>query len=175
MGLDDFADKMAGGYSGGNKRKLSVGIALIGNPKIVFLDEPSTGMDPVARRQMWDIISEVTTKDKSCCTVLTTHSMEECEALCTRICIMVAGRLKCIGTGQRLKARFGRSFTMEIVLELPSEADKDELQNAIFGLIKDEMKVMIENETSVKKEKNMQQLLISEDAEQPPEVPQEGP
>lgn len=175
MGLDDFADKMAGGYSGGNKRKLSVGIALIGNPKIVFLDEPSTGMDPVARRQMWDIISEVTTKDKSCCTVLTTHSMEECEALCTRICIMVAGRLKCIGTGQRLKARFGRSFTMEIVLELPSEADKDELQNAIFGLIKDEMKVMIENETSVKKKKNMQQLLISEDAEQPPEVPQEGP
>ena len=47
------------GFSGGNKRKLSVGIALIGNPKIVFLDEPSTGMDPVARRQMWDIISEV--------------------------------------------------------------------------------------------------------------------
>ena len=50
---------MLAGYSGGNKRKLSVGIALIGNPKIVFLDEPSTGMDPLARRQMWDIISEV--------------------------------------------------------------------------------------------------------------------
>ena len=56
--MNDEAVALCPGYSGGNKRKLSVGIALIGNPKIVFLDEPSTGMDPVARRQMWDIISQ---------------------------------------------------------------------------------------------------------------------
>lgn len=135
MGLNEFADKLAGGFSGGNKRKLSVGCALIGNPRIVFLDEPSTGMDPVARRQMWGIIAQVTTRDKSCCTILTTHSMEECEALCTRICIMVAGRLKCIGSGQHLKARFAKSFTMQITLELPTEEEKQKLQQRIFELV----------------------------------------
>merc|ERR1712157_569247 len=74
-------------------------------------------------------------QDKSCCTVLTTHSMEECEALCNRICIMVAGRLKCIGTGQHLKARFGKSYTMEIALELPTEEQKQSLQLAICNSI----------------------------------------
>merc|ERR1739848_976921 len=61
--------------------------------------------------------------------------MEECEALCTRICIMVAGQLKCIGSGQHLKARFGKSFTMEIALELPSEDEKDNIQHKIYDLV----------------------------------------
>lgn len=77
--------KAAGSLSGGNKRKLSVAIALIGEPAIVFLDEPSTGMDPLARRFMWDVISRISTLDGKCSVVLTTHSMEEAEALCTRI------------------------------------------------------------------------------------------
>lgn len=94
-------------YSGGNKRKLSVGIALIGNPSTVFLDEPSTGMDPVSRRFMWDFISE-TMANRA--VILTTHSMEECEALCSRIGILVHGRLRCIGSGQHLKNRFGTGF-----------------------------------------------------------------
>lgn len=97
----------AGTYSGGNKRKLSVGIALIGNPPVVFLDEPSTGMDPVSRRFMWDFISQ-TMLDRA--VILTTHSMEECEALCSRIGILVHGRLKCIGSAQHLKTRFGTGF-----------------------------------------------------------------
>ena len=59
MDLTDFADKAAGSLSGGNKRKLSVAIAMIGSPSIVFLDEPSTGMDPVSRRFMWDVISKI--------------------------------------------------------------------------------------------------------------------
>lgn len=61
MDLMKFKDVCAGTYSGGNKRKLSVAIALIGNPPIVFLDEPSTGMDPKARRYMWSVISKVST------------------------------------------------------------------------------------------------------------------
>jgi len=109
--LQEYADRPAGTYSGGNKRKLSVAIALIGNPKVVFLDEPSTGMDPVSRRFMWDFISE-TMADRS--VILTTHSMEECEALCTRIGILVAGSLKCIGTSQHLKSRFGLGFQLDI-------------------------------------------------------------
>ena len=70
--------------SGGNKRKLSVAIAMIGEPDIIFLDEPSTGMDPVARRFMWQVITNIVTKRDTCSMILTTHSMEECEALCTR-------------------------------------------------------------------------------------------
>lgn len=120
MDLVDFADKQAGTLSGGNKRKLSVAIAMIGHPRVVFLDEPSTGMDPVARRYMWDVISALTTGAGECSVILTTHSMEEAEALCTRIGIMVNGQLRCLGTSQHLKNRFGQGFELEIMTELPS-------------------------------------------------------
>jgi len=64
MGLKKYADKVAGSYSGGNKRKLQVAIALIGNPPVIFLDEPSCGMDPEARRFMWKIIDRISTVKK---------------------------------------------------------------------------------------------------------------
>jgi len=108
--LSPYADKNAGTYSGGNKRKLSVAMAMIGEPPIVFLDEPSTGMDPVSRRSMWDFISQ-TMHGRS--VILTTHSMEECEALCHRIGIMVKGQMRCLGTSQRLKKRFGKGFQLD--------------------------------------------------------------
>lgn len=87
MDLTEFENKLAGTYSGGNKRKLSVAIAMLGNPPTVSLDEPSTGMDPAARRFMWSVISRISTKRKSSSVILTTHSMEEAEALSTRIAI----------------------------------------------------------------------------------------
>jgi len=111
LSLEEYADRPSGRYSGGNKRKLSVAMALIGNPPIVFLDEPSTGMDPVSRRFMWDFISG-TMKGRS--VILTTHSMEECEALCHRLGIMVGGRLRCIGTPQHIKTRFGQGYQLDI-------------------------------------------------------------
>lgn len=119
MDLKPFEHKLAGRLSGGNKRKLGVAIALIGNPPIVFLDEPSTGMDPVARRFMWSVISKVATQNKSCSIILTTHSMEEVEALCTRIGIMVGGRLRCLGTSQHLKSRHGSGYQVEMKLSTP--------------------------------------------------------
>ena len=119
MGLTEYADRAAGGYSGGNKRKLSVAIAMIGEPSIVFLDEPSTGMDPVARRFMWDVISNIVTKREACSLILTTHSMEECDALCTRIGIMVGGVLRCLGSGQRLRSQYGRGYQLELGLMVP--------------------------------------------------------
>lgn len=109
MDLVNYEHKLAGSLSGGNKRKLSVAIALIGAPRIVFLDEPSTGMDPVARRFMWRVISRLSAR-KECALMLTTHSMEEAEALCGRIGIMVGGRLRCIGSSQHLKSRFGKGY-----------------------------------------------------------------
>lgn len=89
MDLVQFANKKAGTLSGGNKRKLCVAIALIGPgnvpPPIIFLDEPSTGVDPVARRFMWNVISRIATERRQCSIILTTHSMEECEALANRV------------------------------------------------------------------------------------------
>jgi ATP-binding cassette subfamily A (ABC1) protein 3 len=77
MDLSGFEHTVAMALSGGNKRKLSVAIAMIGEPSIVFMDEPSTGMDPVARRFMWEVISRLSTEEGRCSIILTTHSMEE--------------------------------------------------------------------------------------------------
>uniref|UniRef100_A0A8C1PM87 ABC transporter domain-containing protein n=1 Tax=Cyprinus carpio TaxID=7962 RepID=A0A8C1PM87_CYPCA len=112
LGLVKYSEKSAGTYSGGNKRKLSTAIALIGCPPLVFLDEPTTGMDPKARRFLWDCILSVIKEGRS--VILTSHSMEECEALCTRMAIMVNGQFKCLGSIQHLKSRFGDGYTLII-------------------------------------------------------------
>ncbi|XP_075435187.1 ATP-binding cassette sub-family A member 2 [Ascaphus truei] len=110
--LTKYADKPAGTYSGGNKRKLSTAIALIGYPSFIFLDEPTTGMDPKGRRFLWNLIHDIIKTGRS--VVLTSHSMEECEALCTRLAIMVNGRLKCLGSIQHLKNRFGDGYMITV-------------------------------------------------------------
>ncbi|KAK4374555.1 hypothetical protein RND71_005232 [Anisodus tanguticus] len=109
--LDDVAKVRAGSYSGGMKRRLSLGIALIGDPKLLFLDEPTTGMDPVTRRHIWSVI-EAAKQGRSI--VLTTHSMEEADILSDRIGIMARGRLRCVGTSTLLKSRFGAGFIAKI-------------------------------------------------------------
>ncbi|CAH8350693.1 unnamed protein product [Eruca vesicaria subsp. sativa] len=113
----------AGSYSGGMKRRLSVAVSLIGDPKLVFLDEPTTGMDPITRRHVWDIIQE-TKKDRAI--ILTTHSMEEADILSDRIGIMAKGRLRCIGTSIRLKSRFGTGFIANISF---AESNNEENSN----------------------------------------------
>jgi len=137
MSLVEYADRISGSYSGGNKRKLSVAIAMIGGPELIFLDEPSTGMDPVARRFMWDVITKISTERAQCSIILTTHSMEECEALCTRIGIMVDGRLRCLGSAQHLKSRFGLGFQLEIGLTLPNEQEVNEIASRIQTTVED--------------------------------------
>nr|XP_036860350.1 ATP-binding cassette sub-family A member 3 isoform X1 [Manis javanica]XP_036860351.1 ATP-binding cassette sub-family A member 3 isoform X1 [Manis javanica]XP_036860355.1 ATP-binding cassette sub-family A member 3 isoform X1 [Manis javanica]XP_036860356.1 ATP-binding cassette sub-family A member 3 isoform X1 [Manis javanica] len=108
--LEPHANKLVRTYSGGNKRKLSTGIALLGEPAVIFLDEPSTGMDPVARRLLWDTIARARESGKAI--VITSHSMEECEALCTRLAIMVQGQFKCLGSPQHLKSKFGSGYSL---------------------------------------------------------------
>merc|ERR1711908_172441 len=111
LDLGKFADKPAGQYSGGNKRKLCVGIALVGSPKLVLLDEPSSGMDAASKRFLWTVIKRRT---KRCCTVLTTHSMEECEALCSRVGVMVDGVMRCVGPIASLKNRYGQGYKLDV-------------------------------------------------------------
>uniref|UniRef100_A0A673B806 ATP-binding cassette, sub-family A (ABC1), member 12 n=1 Tax=Sphaeramia orbicularis TaxID=375764 RepID=A0A673B806_9TELE len=106
------------GYSCGTRRKLSTALALVGHPQILLLDEPSSGMDPRTKRHLWKIISEEV-KGK-CAVVLTSHSMEECEALCSRLAIMVKGQFRCLGSLQHIKNRFGSGFTVKMYLAAAS-------------------------------------------------------
>jgi ABC-type multidrug transport system ATPase subunit len=154
LDLTSHCDRWCGTYSGGNKRKLSTGMALIGDPPIVLLDEPTSGVDPATRRFLWDVLARVCvhrterharerTQGRAIalpgicnmyspvqmtragrCVVLTSHSMEECEALCTRLTIMVGGRMRCIGSLQHLKERFGQGFTAMVKMP-PGHATDD--------------------------------------------------
>lgn len=112
LGLVKYSEKNAGNYSGGNKRKLSTAIALIGGPPVVFLDEPTTGMDPKSRRFLWNCALSIIKEGRS--VVLSSHSMEECEALCTRMAIMVNGKFRCLGSVQHLKNKFGDGYTIVV-------------------------------------------------------------
>ncbi|KAJ6687980.1 ATP-BINDING CASSETTE TRANSPORTER SUBFAMILY A ABCA [Salix koriyanagi] len=93
------------------RRRLSVAISLLGDPKLVILDEPTTGMDPISRRHVWDIIQNT---KKGRAIILTTHSMEEADILSDRIGIMAKGRLRCIGNSIRLKSKFGTGFIANV-------------------------------------------------------------
>ena len=95
VGITEYADRKCGTYSGGNKRKLNVAQALVADPPIIFLDEPSSGVDPASRRKLWNIIRSVQRKGQSI--ILTSHSMEECDELCGRLGIMVNGQFQCFG------------------------------------------------------------------------------
>ncbi|XP_050517572.1 phospholipid-transporting ATPase ABCA3-like isoform X2 [Diabrotica virgifera virgifera] len=111
--------------SGGNKRKLSTAIALIGDPPLLYLDEPTTGMDPATKRHLWNALCKI--RDRGKCIVLTSHSMEECEALCTRIAIMVNGNFKCLGSTQHLKHKFAEGYTLTIKLKKIAESSSEGL------------------------------------------------
>uniref|UniRef100_A0A671T4P6 ABC transporter domain-containing protein n=1 Tax=Sinocyclocheilus anshuiensis TaxID=1608454 RepID=A0A671T4P6_9TELE len=124
--LEPHADKLVRSFSGGNKRKLSAGMALIGGPPVIFLDEPSTGMDPVARRLLWDAITR--TRESGKAVIITSHSMEECEALCTRLAVMVNGQFKCLGSPQHLKSKFGSGYTLLAKVRVETELEEMDLQ-----------------------------------------------
>uniref|UniRef100_A0A674JFQ8 ABC transporter domain-containing protein n=1 Tax=Terrapene triunguis TaxID=2587831 RepID=A0A674JFQ8_9SAUR len=112
--LDAHINKLVKAYSGGTKRKLSTALALVGKPQILLLDEPSSGMDPCSKRYLWKaIMKEV---QDGCAAVLTSHSMEECEALCTRLAIMVDGGFRCLGSPQHIKNRFGDGYSVKVWL-----------------------------------------------------------
>lgn len=107
MGLEDAGDKLVREYSGGMIRRLEIAQAMLHRPHVLFLDEPTVGLDPVARRAVWDHIGQLR-KDYGTTILLTTHLMEEADSLCSRIAIMHKGRVAAIGTPEALKASLGR-------------------------------------------------------------------
>ncbi|XP_072159520.1 cholesterol transporter ABCA5 [Bemisia tabaci] len=113
--IHEHANKEAQHCSGGTRRKLSFAMAMIGNPCVVLLDEPSTGMDPKSKRFLWDTIIASFKGRRGA--ILTTQSMEEADALCSRVGIMVRGELRCIGSTQHLKNLYGAGYNLEMKLK----------------------------------------------------------
>ncbi|XP_055935809.1 phospholipid-transporting ATPase ABCA1-like [Argiope bruennichi] len=149
--LIKHADKQTQFYSGGNKRKLSVAIALIGSPPLILLDEPTAGVDPVSRRKIWSILSQAR-NNTGAAVLLTTHSMEESEALCNRLAIMVNGRFRCLGSIQQLKSKYGQGYTLIIKVKREDqeniekiEAIKSHIQTNLQGAnLKDDHQGMLQ-------------------------------
>ena len=126
IGLNDKADTYAKDLSGGQKRKLSTAIALIGNPRVVFLDEPTAGMDSAARRDMWDLLLK---KKKGKAIILCTHQMDEAEILGDRVAVVSGGKLQEAGTPGFLKAKYGRGVRVDITVN--KGADRKAIMTAI--------------------------------------------
>ena len=110
--LEDKASSYVESLSGGQKQRLSITTALVHGPKVFFLDEPTTGLDPQARRHLWDLIKQV--RDKGISIIMTTHYMDEAEVLCDRIAVMDNGKIVAIDTPQNLiKQLLARGFTKQ--------------------------------------------------------------
>ena len=114
LSLADQADRMASKLSGGMKRRLNIALALVHNPELVFLDEPSAGLDPQTRQLLWDFIRSL--RDEGKTVVLTTHVMEEADALSDRIAIIDHGKLLKLGTPRNLKKTLGKGDIIELQL-----------------------------------------------------------
>lgn len=116
VGLEDKANSFFENLSGGQKQRLSITTALVHGPRVFFLDEPTTGLDPQARRNLWELIEQV--RDRGISVVMTTHYMDEAEVLCDRIAIMDEGKIIATGTPRSLiKDLLGRGFKKEQQVE----------------------------------------------------------
>jgi ABC-2 type transport system ATP-binding protein len=116
VGLEEKANSFPEQLSGGQRQRFSIATALVHGPKVFFLDEPTTGLDPQARRNLWDLIKEV--RDQGVTVVMTTHYMEEAELLCDRIAIMDEGEIIALDTPKKLiKDLLSRGFKKEQVVE----------------------------------------------------------
>src|SRR5881275_2438009 len=120
VGLRDAADRKVGGYSGGMKRRLDLGLALVHSPRILFLDEPTTGLDIQSRTALWDEVARLSRED-GVTVFLTTQYLEEADVLADRVGIIDHGHIVAEGTTGELKAQVGRP-TVEAIPDDPEEA-----------------------------------------------------
>ena len=123
LSLTEKADAMVGKLSGGQKQRLAVATALVGNPRILFLDEPTTGLDPQSRRQLWDIVRRFL--ERSGTVLLTTHYMDEAERLCDRIAIIDQGKIIASGTPAELISELSGHHVVEFAIHDADGSSED--------------------------------------------------
>ncbi|KAM0229193.1 hypothetical protein ACHAP5_011746 [Fusarium lateritium] len=125
VGLTPYASRLTHILSGGNKRKLSLAIALLGNPKVLILDEPSSAMDAFAKRDMWKMLSSITSGRS---VLLVTHSMEEADELATQVAVM-SKRILATGTSQQLRKQYSNVYDVHLVLKTAPDSSLQEIQD----------------------------------------------
>ncbi|KAL5038930.1 hypothetical protein BDV3_002117 [Batrachochytrium dendrobatidis] len=127
--LETMRSRRVKNLSGGEKRRLSIAIALVADPKVVFLDEPTTGLDPEVRRTVWDVIARAR---GNCAILMTTHSMEEAEVCCQCIGIMAKGTMRCIGSTTTLKDSYGSGYKLSIYGEYHRLDSAEQFLNSLL-------------------------------------------
>mmetsp|Transcript_24881 Transcript_24881/g.56295 ORF Transcript_24881/g.56295 Transcript_24881/m.56295 type:complete len:1783 (-) Transcript_24881:57-5405(-) len=135
LGAPEVYDRRAGALSGGMKRRLSIAISLLGAPSTLLLDEPTTGLDPSTRHEIWSLISSFATDDRAI--IITTHMMLEADALANRIAIVKKGRLRVVGTQQHLKNTYGSGYLLQVNLS----DDKEEAIEALLQFVRENIHV----------------------------------
>jgi len=131
LDLEDAADRVTRNYSGGMIRRLEVGQAILHRPHVLFLDEPTIGLDPVARRSLWSYIQTLQTQFNMAI-VLTTHYMDEAESMCSRIAMMTRGKIAAAGTLSELQASIGNDkATLEDVFTSYAESSNEGIQGGM--------------------------------------------
>lgn len=129
LGLAEKLDARYKSLSGGQKQRLSIALALIGQPKVAVLDEMTTGLDPAARRGVWDFIEKV--RDRGTTMILVTHFMDEAQRLCDRVAVVDHGRIAAVGTPEQLVAQAGEGKRVRFV---PSAPFQDDLLTRLPGI-----------------------------------------
>ena len=137
LDLTTFIKRKAKDLSGGNKRKLCVGLAILGYPKIIFMDEPSTGIDPISKRLLWNLLKRRFLLRK-CCVILTTHSMNEAEFLGTKIGILIEGQFFTVNNLQAMKSKYTEGYRLS--LKINKNTEKEELIKEILKKKFEELK-----------------------------------
>jgi len=130
--LEEKRKARVGALSGGQKQRLAMACALVGDPDLLFLDEPTTGLDPQARRQLWELIGRLKREGRA--VILTTHYMEEAERLCDRVAIIDHGRIIALGTPAELIGRLGAGHVVEFAVD-GSRKPPPEALEAIDGVV----------------------------------------
>jgi ABC-2 type transport system ATP-binding protein len=154
--LEEKRKSRVGGLSGGQKQRLAMACALVGDPELLFLDEPTTGLDPQARRHLWDLVDEL--KQAGRTIILTTHYMEEAERLCDRVAIMDHGRVIALGTPQQLIATVGG----EDIVEFAVTRSEPGSHEPVRGVVDAEKLTSIAGVQSHRVDVGLHQLSVSE-------------
>ena len=157
--LKKFRKYLVSELSGGMRRRLSLGVALVGEPPIVFLDEPTTGLDPKNKREIWDILSHC---KENRCMILTTHLMDEAETLCDRIGIILKGKIRCLGSQYKLKNNYGKGFKLCINLKpFTVEINKNDKDENMILDNKDEKIGFFFDKDKIKEQNRINDLRIN--------------
>ena len=127
VNLEEKANQFVGKLSGGQQQRFSIAASLVNNPKVIFLDEPTTGLDPNARRSLWEVIAQIKSEGRTI--ILTTHYMEEAERLCDRIAVMDAGKLVALDTTEGLIAKAGHGLRISFSTAKLSAAARKKLES----------------------------------------------